>query len=71
MGSMMPLRLELLLAGHSVRAIPGMGVFGPGNVPSPARMAGPYVPLCLLKKCLWVSGVPTYKSCTCASTLFK
>ncbi len=43
-----------------ISAVPGMGVLGPGKVPSPARMAGPYVPLCLLKKCLCVSGVPTY-----------
>lgn len=36
-----------------------MGVVGPGKVPWPALMAGPYVPLCLLRKCLWVRGVPT------------
>ena len=40
-------------------AVPGMGILGPGNVPWPALMAGPYVPRCRLRKCLWVSGVPT------------
>lgn len=37
----------------------GIGVEWPGNVPCPALMAGPYVPLFLLRNLLWDSGVPT------------
>lgn len=36
-----------------------MGVPGPGKVPFPAAMAGPYVPRWRLKYLAWVSGVPT------------